>query len=352
MKYEKDLSVIIPYVGEFPQVLFTVQSVAQNLIESGIDFEIIAVNNYCDEAKQQGLDSATRAMNQLLSKIHNNDLRQKETTLEAICNFHKGIHATYEDRSGEALKACARVNPWLEYMEVTDQLSHWEAKRQAVEKSKGEYLLFVDAHTVPSYKAIPRMFQEYKYKYHEMHGSIHLPLTYKILESHRLIYKMKVENGFYGYSFTGFRQKYCSYEVPCMSTCGMMISREIYDKIGGWPKHMTMYGGGENYINYTLAVMGYKKWIYPHGTLFHHGDKRDYHYTYDGMLWNRMVAHYLFGGISVLKKYVDNVKGRPEVLESMQNKILNTYNDHRQLIKDQTVLTIDEWVKQQRAKEV
>lgn len=343
-EYTKDLSVIIPFVGEFPQILFTVQAISQNIAESDINYEIIAINNWCDEAREQANQSANHELKNFISS-YNMKLKSGKPVLEDVFKLHKGIKPTYEDRSGEAIKACARINPWLEYLEVSDRLSHWEAKRQACKIAKGKHLLFVDAHTIPGAGSIPGMFKEYNDNFCKK-GSMHLPLTYKILESHKLIYKLKCENNFYGYSFTGFRESKTPYEVPCMSTCGMMISREIYDDIGGWPKHMTMYGGGENYINYTLAVMGYKKWIYPKGVLFHHGDKRDYHYTYDNFWFNRFIAHYLFGGKKALSKLAEVTKGKPEVIQSWIDRILVEQKKHREIIKSKEKITLDDWLKQ------
>lgn len=342
-KYEKDLTIVIPFIGEFPQSLFTIQSVAQNCLESDINFEIIACNNYCNEAKEQAKTSANQALNKFIAS-YNLKAKSGQEVLSNVYQLHKDIKPTYEDKSGEAVKACAKINPWLEYIEVPDRLSHWEAKRVACKIAKGKHLLFVDGHTVPAAGSIPKMFREYdKYGYH---GTMHLPLTYKILESHKLIYKLKVENNFYGYSFTGFRPSEVPYEVPCMSTCGMMISKEIYDKIGGWPKEMGMYGGGENYINFTLSVMGYKKWIFPLGTLHHHGDKRDYHYTYDALWFNRFIAHYLFGGEKVLKDLARVTKGKPEVIQGWVDRVLIEQKEHRNLIKNQEVISLDDWTKQ------
>lgn len=353
MKYEKDLSVIIPFVGEYPQILFTIQSIAQNIAESGINFEIIAVNNYCKEAQEQTKHSANAALTKFIS-AYNLKCKTGKEVLSDVYQLHRDIKPTYEDKSGEAVKACVRINPWLEYLEVKDRLSHWEAKRQACKIACGKHLLFVDGHTVAGAGSIPGMFYEYDTGWdgskdggmYCQEGTMHLPLTYKILESHRLIYKLKVENSFYGYSFTGCRNEPDPYEVPCMSTCGMMISREIYDKIGGWPKNMGMYGGGENYINFTLSVLGLKKWIYPKGTLHHHGANRDYHYTYDALWFNRFIAHYLFAGEKGLKDLANVTKGRPEVIQGWVKTVFKEQKEHRVLIKKQEVITLDDWMEQ------
>ena len=343
-----DLSIITPFVGEYPQVLFTIQSIAQSLLPCAIDFEIIAVNNFCEEVKKQADTALIKTYTSILNSIFEKPKEERPTgqdLLALLYQIRKNTPPTFEDPSGEAVKAAARINPWLTYLEFPDRLSHWEAKRKAIEISKGSVLFFADAHTIPSSSAIIDMFGTYVEKDYFSKGSMHLPVSYKILESHKLIYKLKIDNAFYGYSFSGFRESEFPYEVPCMSTCGMMVSRELYDLIGGWPSHMTMYGGGENFFNFTLSICGFKKWIYPGGTLFHHGEKRDYHYTYDGRLWNNLTAHYLFGGEKGLLALSNQSKGSPDVIKRMVRQIKEIHEEHRFKIKKLQVCEIEDWAR-------
>lgn len=341
---KKDLSIIIPFVGEYPQVLFTIQSTAQSLIDSNIDFEIIAVDNWCEQAKEQAVKSADKALNEIGGRIFRNDSVSGFELYEAC----KSIYPTFHNPSGASVAACSRGNDWLKYVKYEKRLSHWQAKRVGVENSSGLILLFMDAHVIPY--NIKELFYDYILS-PEMGsplcrlGTLHMPLTYKILEWRKLIYKMKIENEhFYHYSFTGFRAEEEPYEVPCMSTCGMMISRDIYDTIGGWPTGLGIYGGGENFMNYTLAVCGFKKFIHPSSTLFHHGDKRDYHWVYDDHVKNRMIAHYLFGGEDLLAKFKTITKGRPGTLELLASETIAEHKEQRQKIKDIQEYSIQEWV--------
>ena len=48
----KDLSIIIPYANEYPMVIFTIRALIEEL-KHKIDFEVIAIDNYCDELEQQ-----------------------------------------------------------------------------------------------------------------------------------------------------------------------------------------------------------------------------------------------------------------------------------------------------------
>ena len=301
----------MPFCNEYPQVMFTVQCIGQELL-GRVDFELIAVNNYCEEVAAQDRE---------------------------------------EDKGGITIKACQRGNPWLKYVEYTDKLSHWQSKNLGVKSSTGDILWFVDAHCMLSRDALFNMFNTYVKMEHELDGSLHLPLTYKILEWHRLIYKMvgEIEKGDLHYSFTGYRDNSANgnvpYEVPCMSTCGMMISRKIYDELGGWPVELGIYGGGENFINYTLAVLGKKKWIMAgDGTLFHHGEKRGYHWNGDDMIRNRFIANYMFGGDKWLSLMRDNRKGKKEVLQNIYKDVKAACEGHRKLIKSNQVISIEEWL--------
>ncbi len=352
------LSVIIPFCGEFPQVIFTVQSLAQNLIENGVDFEIIAVDNWCEQARQQAYNSAKTQKEMLV-----NDVKQgRDIPIEDFYKMQQGIHTTFQNKSGESLKACARGNPWLKYVAYDSRLSHWQAKRTGIAQADGDVYLFLDAHVITggigslfyNSQGVAGMFNKYERghtdnDYWHKLGTFHLPLTYKVLEWHKLIYKFVIQNDyFYTYSFSGmpnidYNEPVIPFEVPCMSTCGMMIHKDIYNSIGGWPEGLGIYGGGENFMNYTLAVTGYKKYIYPKGVCYHHGDKRDYHYEYDDFVMNRLIAHYMFGGEKLCKKLAGVLKGRPETLMKFAEKAIEQHKDHRARIKSIQKQSIEEW---------
>ena len=46
-----ELSVIVPFVNEYPQVIFTLQAIAEDLL-GRVDFEVIAVDNYAPEVEE------------------------------------------------------------------------------------------------------------------------------------------------------------------------------------------------------------------------------------------------------------------------------------------------------------
>jgi glycosyltransferase involved in cell wall biosynthesis len=345
------LSIIVPYVNEFPQVLFTIRNLGEELYPRA-DFEIIAVNNYCPEVEAQAKAQTAIELEQLQAHLLKTGYKT-HGQLKAV--MEQALLAFDEDRGGGSIKACSRGHDWLTYVEYKDKLSHWNAKRVGCEAATGDYFLFIDSHCIVGRNSIYKMFNHYVDFEQEINGSLHLPLTYKILEWHRLIYKLVVERdannspaGMH-YSFTSFRPSEMMYRVPCMSTCGMMISRKIYDKLGGWPKELGIYGGGENFMNYTLSVLGYDKWIYPEGYLCHHGEKRGYHWNYDDHIRNRILATFLFGGEEVGNRFISIAKGRPEVLKRMLDEVKAKCRKHRDHIKSGQVMTIDDWVQREIA---
>jgi glycosyltransferase involved in cell wall biosynthesis len=309
-----ELSVIIPFVNEYPQIVFTVRSIMEELRDR-VDYEIILVDNFCKEVQHQGKEN---------------------------------------DKGGEAIEAVLPGQPNIKLLKKGDKLSHWNAKNMAVEASTGKFLWFTDAHTIPARDSLFEMFQFYSIAHRRLNGTIHMPLTYKILEYRKLIYKLMADTsiGKVDYSFDNFRESKEPYTVPCMSSCGMMITRDLYDLVGGFPKTLGSYSGGEHFINFTLAVLGKNVWIWPGEPLYHHGDKRGYSMNGTDIMTNRGIATYLFGGSDLLMRYLSNVRyiKNDVVRERTFMKITSQNEEQRELIKSLQKICIDEWI--ERWKEV
>ena len=306
------LSCIIPFCVEYPQVLFTIRSIIEEL-HGRVDFEIVACDNYCGEVKRQGVERG---------------------------------------RDSAQIKAHAELKPFIKYVEYDDKLSHWGAKRKSVEASDGEYLWFCDAHCMVGRSSLFNMFTYFKEHKDELDGTMHLPLTYHIMEDVKLIYTLRTDfkAGVFHYSFMNMPKQLrngAPFEVPVMSTCGMMMTRELYDKVGGWPYELGIYGGGENFINFTLAVMGKKKWIYPARPLYHHGEKRSYYWNATDYFRNRVIALYISLGVEYAEKFADSYTKLGKITrKTLFYNAATVCQTHRELVEKQQVIPIEEWVKQ------
>jgi len=319
------LSVIIPYCNEYPQVLFTVQNIANELhSQDKFDWEIVTIDNYCDQVAEQPI-----------RKVNCDQ-----------CGHEYCITRT-EDKGGRKLGSYSRIHPWLIATEYREKLSHWQAKNHGVNSSTGDLLLFVDAHCSIYPGIIQKMVEIYEEYEQAINGSLHLPIQYMLDRFYggRLIYKpvCNIDKGMYHYSFTRYRPALIPYTVPAMSTCGMMISRDVYDRLGGWPTELGIYGGGENFVNYTMAVLGMNKYILPGMALIHYADKRGYSFNASDYVRNRLIATYMFGGEKLLERYKPHCKGRPAVKDKMCADILEKCREHRKLIESQQVIDVADW---------
>jgi len=305
------LSIIIPTANEWPVIAFTARAVLEEL-RGRVDFELIIVDNWCPELAAQGAE---------------------------------------RDRTFEYFESMARGWPELKILNYNGKLSHWNAKKLGVAESTGEFIQFLDAHVIPSRDAIFNQYQYYKANHVELNGVLHMPVTYHVMEYHKLMYKLvtDIPKGHVHYSFTGYREADLPYTVPCMTTDGIMMTRELYDSIGGFPEMLGIWGGGENFVNFTLAIMGKNVWMcaseFMNGTLNHHGDKRGYSYNYDDLCRNRCVAAFMYGGKDFARTMMDNYKGSPSQILRLYNQVVNDPANiaQRTLIESQQVMSIQEW---------
>jgi hypothetical protein len=184
--------------------------------------------------------------------------------------------------------------------------------------------------------------------------TLHPLLSYHILESKKLMYKLVWNNKKkeLGYSFHTYAEEewktHPTIEVPCMSTCGMMMSRATYDYIGGWPEELGIYGGGEHFINYTMAVLGLKKYVYRDAILYHHGDQRSYSWNYDDYTRNRAIACYLYGGKAHCEGYIKHRGGSKTQNYRIMYDVFKKCEEQREDIKTKQVEEIYNWMEEWR----
>ena len=305
------LSIIIPFVNEFPQILFTIRSIIEEL-HGRVDFEIVCIDNFCAEIKRQGKE---------------------------------------RDKGTDHIQAHAEMKPFIKYVAYDEKLSHWQAKRAGIEVSDGEYLMFCDAHCMVGRSSLFNMFTYYKEHKDELNGTINLPLTYHIMEDTKLIYKLRTDlkHGVFHYSFINIPKHLrnaAPFEVPVMSLCGMLMTRELYEEVGGWPTELGIYGGGENFMNFALAVLGRKKCIYPARPLYHHGEERSYHWNAPDYFRNRIIALYVALGNEYAQKYAESYEKLGRITRMrLYHNAATVSESHRKLIEDRQTVKIEDWVK-------
>lgn len=318
MDDSKDLSVIIPYVNEYPQNVFTVQGIVNQLRQTDIDFEIVLINNYCDRVAGQGKP---------------------------------------EDKGREYFEKLISngVAPYLRHLNHPGKLSSWACRSLGAAEAKGRYLLYCDAHVCFPPDALWDIYSAAVAM--EDLGTLHFPIAYmNDAPGNELIYRMRYNHsiGLYHYVFHKTplweRRGEAPFQVPCMSACGMLIPRYLLVfMLYCWPSEFGIYGGGENYLNYTLAVLGYEKMVLPGYPIQHYAEQRGYFYDGQDWLRNRMIAVYLSGGEALLRNCVDGMqkarKGSPRALRMLAEEVLYSeeLENYRKRIRTQQVIALDEW---------
>ena len=284
------LSVIVPYINEYPQVNFTIQNIINEL--EGIDAEVIAVAN-------QSTDKAFKCIS------------------GSPFATRKGI---------------------LKSIEYNDKLGHWNAKNAGIDIAQGKRLLFIDSHCILKKNSILNMMKT------PCPGSLHMQISY-MLDTKRLIYSARPES--MHYTFCGVPAgKTEPWNVPVMSTCGMMIERKTLDHIGKWNPELGIYGGGENYMMYKIATCGFPIQIHPDAVLYHYADKRGYSWNYDDYVRNQFIAAYCVGGDEWLNKLVDMRKAKKNSnkvrLEEIANDVKEKCKEDREYIKTRQKISLQE----------
>lgn len=313
------LAIIISFVNEYPLIATTIRSIGEALIDTDVDFEVIAVDNWMPEVGEQ---------------------RDTKTGLK----FGK-------DRGHSLVESLSAAIPWLKVVHYHDKLSHWNAKNFGATQTDADILMFMDAHCIAPIKAMAPMAKFYGSNWYYLRGSLHLPLTYHILEEKRLIYSMRwrPELADLDYTFTAARDVADSeyYEVPCMSTCGMMIHRTYMNQLGWWPSALGIYGGGEHWLNYTMAIVGMKKWIWGNRPLYHHGDSRGYRWNALDYERNRLIAIYLWGTVQRMVAFAEkrNFPSKRLLYDAIDEISNNLELDrHKKLIDAKRLMDIEEFV--------
>lgn len=314
------LSIIVPHYHEHPQLVFTLQALLNaldgSIIEKQEDYEIILVDN-------------------------------------AQAPQHE--HRELDSRKYIKMKQEAGMLPKVKSLIYTERMSHWQAKNFGCSLSdpSGAFL-FLDAHVVIKEDVLDKMWLEFKTL--PQLSTLHLPICYMLEpeNSHALIYKLvyDLNNGILDYKFTKWERKEIT-EVPCMSTCGMMISKETFFNVyGAWPAELGNYSGGEHYINFVGALFGMRKYITSAGVVHHYAAPRAYNINYTDVYRNRALVMYLVGGSRFLSKYLDYLntltvgKISPRIINKFQSEIPNTpeLKELRESIKSNSVISIENWI--------
>lgn len=355
-----ELSVVIPFCNEGPNVVFTVQSVIEEL-DGFCKYEVILIDNMSDWV----IDCSVK-------NEHMDAPEDRPYTIRSRAYF-QGQPGTKREGS--------TINTWffrkgiVKYFQYDDKQGHWNAKNKGIEESSGKFLFFLDAHCIMKRDSLRHMVEFLRDPPEEKIGGVHAYINY-MLDSRSLEYRPQ-KNKFYGYQFcTHQSEEYFvkdwdgiptevnivpgadwkddpaiqrklrfptkPYKVCVMSTCGMMSPRSVIEDLGGWHKEFGIYCGGEGYMNFKQSTCGFHHWILPQAWCWHWAEHRGYIWNHRDYRRNEFIAAYVCGGQEALDFCVQG-RGASEGLKELANEVMADCHEERAFIKSRQIETLEEY---------
>lgn len=342
-----ECSIIIPFCNEVPQVVFTIQSVIEEL-EGFCEYEILAIDNMSDWYMKCTTD-VTRTGRKL-----------KEMTVgEHALEFPLRQRAFFQGppgsrRDGNVIKTWFFRKGKVKYFQYDDKQGHWNAKNKGIEESSGKFLFFLDAHCIMKRDSLRHMIDFLRNPPEEKVGGVHAYINY-MLDSRCLEYRPQ-RGKMFGYQFcshqveayqeggvrkTRFPTK--PYKICVMSTCGMMCPREVMEDLGGWHPEFGIYCGGEGYMNYKQSTCGYHHWIHPKAQCWHWAENRGYSWNHPDYVRNEQIAAYVCGGHKALEFCIEGRGSTPPIL-AIADDVVEKCTQEREFIKSRQVESLDEYM--------
>ena len=262
---EKEISIIIPAKNEGYNLFWTLDSLSKEF--KGIDYEIIVVLNN-----------------------DKTDIRQQ-------------LLKTYLGRRADKLKV-------LNYNKTN---SHWQARNYGAKQAKGEHLLFCDAHIYPEKGS----FRNALYYHRNFEGLLHFAQRQFMKPDTSYHYSFDIDR-FWG-KFVNKRND--DWNILCSSCAAIMVDKERFLYMGGFNKHLKVYGGGEPYIDFKYHLLGYPVQSNPDWVFYHLGATRNYQKEQFEVWFNFLMASYIIGGDWQLNKTYQFFKNRCKSRKKCSNLI-------------------------------
>lgn len=335
-----ELSVVIPFCNEVPQVVFTIQSIIEEL-EGFCDYEILAIDNMSSEY-----------MKCITNVRLTGEKKRTMTPGDKSLEFPIRQRSFFQNHKGTINTAFFRQKK-VRYLQYDDKQGHWNAKNHGIENSTGKFLFFVDAHCIMKRDSLRCMLEFLRNPPEEKIGGVHAYINY-MLDSRCLEYRPQ-RGKMFGYQFcTHQSEEYYDndvrklrfptkpYKVCVMSTCGMMCPREVIDELGGWHSEFGIYCGGEGYMNYKQSTCGWHHWIHPKAWCWHWAEKRGYSWNHPDYVRNEQIAAYTCGGHSALQFCIDGRGGNDAIL-AIADDVVEKCTAEREFIKSKQVETLDQY---------
>jgi len=279
------ISVVLPSRNEFPAIVFTIQSILNDL-ESFLkpnQYEIIICANACDDWYK--VDKSKRAV---------------MGTTEYM--------ATMGGYSRRVIR----------YL-IDPIAANHTTRNRGVEMARGKYVFLSDAHM--SYK--PGYFKRMMQTIDETGGLVHSAIgwlgAFPVTKANGMSYTIKL-----GEEIKGTWNNYAVAEddwfyIPAQGHCCLGFLREQFLAFKGYPEYHRCYGGGEFYLDMKWWMFGSNVVVEPRAVGYHLRSVRGYSYNYDDYIHNVLAIGLALGMDDWAERaYINwHKKSRPEVMQRL-----------------------------------
>ena len=303
------VSVIIPARNEFPQIVFTVQSIIHDL-ETFLkpnQFEIIIVANCCDDSLYP----------------------------------RKGTGGTVDYLFG-------RGAYWNRVIRVVyDPLAgNHSTRNYGAMLARGKYIFFSDAHMAYKVGYHQRMIRAIDETGGIVHGTIGWLGAYPPGVSMGYQYTMKLGEEIKG---TWNNYKLCDdyFYIPLQGHCCLGMLRQQFLDFDGYPKYHRCYGGGEFYLDIKWWLFGSTVAVDPQAIAYHLCAPRGYSYNYEEEYIHNvlMIGHCIDMWGWVERAYINWSKSHSkEVMDRLWEEAKAEAKEDQEYIKSRTTMSFNDLI--------
>lgn len=300
------VSVIIPCRNEFPQIVFTIQSIINDLetFLKPSEFEIIICNN-CPSDEVYPKRALGGSIDYLMPRgVYWNRV------LRVLYDPIAGNHST---------------------------------RNKGVELSRGKYIFFSDAHM--SYKRgfFKRMIRAIEETDGLVHGTIGWLGAYPVGKSMGYQYTIKLGEEIKG-TWNNYKLADDYFYIPLQGHCCLGVKRQQFIDFDGYPAYHRCYGGGEFYLDMKWWLFGSRVSVDPQAVGYHLCAPRGYSYHHDDYKHNVLAIGLAIGADEWTERAYINWcrRGRKDVMRRLWNEAKQETLEDKEFIAKKRVTTFNE----------
>lgn len=271
-------SIVISARNEFPQIVFTIQSIINDLetFLTPDEWEIIVVSNCSD------------------------DERTWRFVAERGLHYHGDVRFILDPIAGN----------------VT-------SRNKGAKIAKGKYLVFSDAHMSYPLGTFKRLLETIKESGGIVHGTVQWLGGYKPSQP-SVQYSLKIGEKLWGTWNMALVKEDDWFYIPCSGHCFLGVEREQFLSFGGYNGYFRCYGGGELYLALKWWMLGKPVVVDPRIVSYHLSAGRGYSYHQDDLIHNMMLLGYALNadalGERVYIRYLDKSGVNREHLNKLHDQ--------------------------------